>query len=73
MGSGSEWRPADLGAIFARVNTSAESRRHQLCAQANAERGLVRCQALADAGNLVLQKWIVLLFVNSDRTTQNHQ
>src|ERR1039458_2440408 len=53
------------------INPSAESRGHQLSAQANAQDRLACSQPLADAGDLVLQKWIIPLVVDSDRAAKH--
>jgi hypothetical protein len=66
-------RPTDLLAILAREDPCAQRRGHELRAQANAQGGLAGRQTLADAGDLVLQKRIILLAVNPDRTTKDHK
>ena len=68
-----ERRPADLRTLLAGIDTSAESRSHKLCAQANADHWLARRQSFADADDLVVQKWVVALVVNADRAAKNHK
>ncbi len=65
--------PADLGAGRSGVDSSAQSRRHQLSTEADAEEGFPCGQALANARNLLGEEGIFRGIVNANGTAEHHE
>ena len=65
--------PADLRAIVAGVDASAEGRGHELRAQTNPQNRLARGEALGDEGDLVFEEGIVLVVVDADGAAEDDE
>lgn len=72
-GYGTEGRPADFLAVGAGSHPRAKCRGHELRAETDSEGRPFGREPVPDDLQLVFQERILLLFVNTDRASENHQ